>query len=150
MLILGSLPGDVSLARGEYYARPRNQFWRLMGRVLGADPPDRYAARLAVLTEAGVGLWDVLRTARRAGSLDGAIRDPSPNPLADFAASLPHLRAIAFNGRAAATIGTRMLAKTDALTLICLPSSSPAHTMAFERKAAAWLVLRRHVDPRPG
>jgi hypoxanthine-DNA glycosylase len=145
VLILGSLPGEASLARGQYYAHPQNQFWRLVGRVLGAELPADYAARLGALRDAGVGLWDVVRVARRAGSLDAAIRDHEPNPLADFAAQLPQLRAIAFNGGAAAAIGRRQLATTADLALIDLPSSSPAYTLAFEAKAERWAALRPYL-----
>jgi hypoxanthine-DNA glycosylase len=142
LLVLGSLPGEVSLARSQYYAHPQNQFWRLMGRVLGAELPADYEARLAALRDGGVALWDVVRTARRKGSLDAAIQDHEPNALAAFAASLPQLRAVAFNGAKAAAIGRRALGGAGGLELIDLPSSSPAYTMAFERKAAVWLALR--------
>jgi hypoxanthine-DNA glycosylase len=150
LLILGSLPGEVSLARAQYYGHPQNQFWRLMGRVLGAEmPPEDYVGRLAILQRASVGLWDVVRVARRAGSLDAAIRDHEPNPLADFAATLPALRAIAFNGGTAAAIGRRQLSGKAGLALIDLPSSSPAYTMTFERKAERWDALRAFLDAQP-
>jgi len=141
LLILGSLPGDASLRRGQYYGHPQNQFWRLMGRVLDGPLPDDYEARLASLLAAGVGLWDVVRTAERAGSLDAAIRHHQPNALRDLAASLPRLRAVAFNGATAARLGEKLLAETR-LRPIRLPSSSPAYTLAFDRKADAWLQLR--------
>ncbi|HEY1752290.1 MAG TPA: DNA-deoxyinosine glycosylase [Caulobacteraceae bacterium] len=143
LLVLGSLPGEVSLRRAQYYGHPQNQFWRLMGRVLGAEPPAGYEARLAALFAAGVGLWDVVRTARRAGSLDAAIRDHAPNPLAEFIATLPQLRAVAFNGGTASAIGRRALGEVEGVELVTLPSSSPAYTLAFERKAEAWAQLRR-------
>ena len=77
LLILGSLPGDASLAAGQYYAHPRNGFWRLTGGVIGRDLVDlAYPQRLAALQAAGIGLWDVITTAHRTGSLDTAIRDP--------------------------------------------------------------------------
>lgn len=143
LLILGSLPGEVSLARAQYYAHPQNQFWRLMETVIEADLVDlTYEARLAKLLEHGVGLWDVVGQARRAGSLDGAIREVTPNALADFAATLPALRAVAFNGLTAAAIGRKQLPAGFAPALITLPSSSPAYTLAFARKAEAWAALR--------
>jgi TDG/mug DNA glycosylase family protein len=150
VLILGSLPGEASLARSQYYAHPQNQFWRLVGAVIGTDLQVlEYEARLAALRSAGVGLWDVVRTARRVGSLDTAIRDHQPNALVEFAATLPVLQAIAFNGGTASTIGRRQLGAAPPWTLISLPSSSPAHTMAFGRKEAEWLTLKRYLALTP-
>src|ERR1700761_6828570 len=90
LLLLGSLPGEVSLSRAQYYAHPQNQFWRLIGAVIGADLAGAgYADRLAMLLAHGVGVWDVVREARRTGSLDTAIRDHQPNALAEFAQTRP-------------------------------------------------------------
>ena len=142
VLVLGSLPGEMSLARAQYYGNPRNQFWWLMEAVTGVELVALpYEARLESLLLAGVGLWDVIRSARRSGSLDAAIRQYEPNALADLAARLPSLRAVAFNGGAAAKIGGKLLAGMPGLALIALPSSSPAHTAALEVKHAAWLQL---------
>lgn len=143
VLILGSLPGEVSLRKAQYYAHAQNQFWRLMEAVIGralADAP--YETRLETLREAGVGLWDVIRSARRIGSLDTAIRDHMPNNLAQFTATLPALRAIAFNGGKASDVGRRELTSNGGPTLITLPSSSAAHTIPFAHKQAAWIALR--------
>jgi hypoxanthine-DNA glycosylase len=148
VLILGSLPGEVSLARRQYYAHPQNQFWRLVGAVIAADLAGvDYPGRLAALRAAGVGLWDVVKTAHRAGSLDHHIRDHAPNPLAALAASLPELRAIGFNGAKAWGIGAAQFQSAGRPELVALPSSSPAHTLAFERKLAAWLPLRAFLGP---
>ena len=142
VLVLGSLPGEQSLARAQYYAHPRNHFWRLMGEVIGADLVALdYAGRLDALLKARIGLWDVVASASRSGSLDGNIRDHRPNALAELAATLPELGAVAFNGGTSARIGQKELAETG-LTLVPLPSSSPAYTLAYERKREAWLRLR--------
>ena len=146
LLILGSLPGEVSLKRAQYYGHPQNQFWRLIGRVLGREMPEGYDTRLAALQDVGVALWDVVRTATRIGSLDARIRDHEANPLRDFVSALPQLRAVAFNGATASAIGRRALGQPSRVTLVTLPSSSPAYTLAFERKAEAWLQLRRFLE----
>jgi hypoxanthine-DNA glycosylase len=147
ILLLGSLPGEKSLAAARYYAHPRNQFWRLIGTVIGeALEPLAYDERLERLRAAGVGLWDVVRSATRKGSLDGAIRGHEANPLAELAASLPRLRAVGFNGGASARIGGPLLAHDKRLTLIPLPSSSPAFTLAYEEKKKAWLRLRDYLQ----
>lgn len=148
MLVLGSLPGEMSLARAQYYANPRNQFWRLTERVIDvALCVQPYEARLGTLLDARVGLWDVVRSASRKGSLDAAIQDYEPNALDAFVASHPNLRAIAFNGNKAAQIGRKQLASSSRPTIIILPSSSPAHTMSFDLKQERWMALKRFLGP---
>lgn len=139
LLILGSLPGDASLKAGQYYAHPQNGFWRLAGGVIERDLVALpYPERLEALKAAGVGLWDVIAGAERKGSLDAAIRNAEAADLRGLVASLPDLRAVAFNGATAARIGRRSLAEVEGLTLIDLPSSSPAHARPLAEKAAAW------------
>lgn len=143
LLILGSLPGDVSIARQEYYAHRGNAFWALMGDVLGeALAGQPYALRLERLRARGVGLWDVMASATRPGSLDSAISDADVRDLGAFVAALPALQAVAFNGKTAALHGRRQLGARGDLALIDLPSSSGAHaTMSRAQKAQAWRVL---------
>jgi hypoxanthine-DNA glycosylase len=146
VLVLGSLPGDISLARAQYYAHPRNQFWRLIGGVIGADLSSfDYEARLETLLERHIGLWDVVASAAREGSLDGAIRDPVVNDLGAFIAGLPDLSVVAFNGGTSARIGQQQLGAEGRFDRLLLPSSSPAHTIAFNRKQQAWLKLCRYL-----
>lgn len=142
VLVLGSLPGERSLAAERYYAHPRNRFWHLIGHVIGRDlEPLDYEARLETLLAAKVGLWDTVASARRAGSLDAAIREPEHNPLADLVATLPVLRAVGFNGKTAARIGMAQLRDAGA-ALIPLPSSSPAHAaMPLIEKEKLWSAL---------
>ncbi len=147
VLVLGSLPGDASLSAGRYYAHPRNQFWRLIGAVSGRELESlSYADRLEALRAAGVGLWDVIGSARRGGSLDARIRDHTPNALAALAAGLPALRAIGFNGAKAFSLGRRQFEAAE-VELIALPSSSPAHAVPFEHKLGVWMRLRPYLAP---
>jgi TDG/mug DNA glycosylase family protein len=143
LLILGSLPGEKSLAAQRYYAHPQNRFWPLIGEVIGTElEPLDYKDRLEALLAAKVGLWDTVASAHRSGSLDASIREAEPNPLAELAASLPALRAVGFNGKTSARIGMPQLAHTD-LALIPLPSSSPAHaSMPLAEKEKLWGQLR--------
>lgn len=142
LLILGSLPGEASLTAGQYYAHPRNAFWPLIGGVLGQDLSSlSYDDRLDRLKARGVGLWDVIASAERSGSLDAAIRSPEAADLRRLVDDLPRLRAVAFNGGLAARLGRRVLGDVSDLSLIDLPSSSPAHAVAFSKKADSWAVL---------
>ena len=142
VLILGSLPGERSLAEGRYYAHPRNLFWRLVGEVIGQDLAALpYEDRLARLLAAGIGLWDTVASATRAGSLDTSIREAEHNPLAELVATLPGLRAVAFNGATSAKIGTALLARAD-LALLPLPSSSPANaSVPYAEKRRLWAAI---------
>jgi hypoxanthine-DNA glycosylase len=142
VLILGSLPGERSLAAGRYYAHPQNHFWRLVGPAIGSDLEALpYEVRLDALLAAGIGLWDTVASATRVGSLDAAIREAEHNPLGELVAALPELRAVAFNGAASAKIGTAALAGCD-LALLRLPSSSPAYAaMSVAEKRRLWATI---------
>ena len=143
LIILGSFPGAASLGAGQYYAHPRNRFWELVGAVIGVDLRAlQYDERLARLRASGVGMWDVIAQADREGGLDSAIRGHAPNALAELVEALPQLRTVAFNGGTSARIGRRQLeAGGRVLTLIDLPSSSAAYTLAFDDKRRAWSCL---------
>lgn len=150
VLVLGSLPGEASLAAGRYYGNPRNAFWRLMERVLDTPlVPLAYDERLSALQAHGVGLWDVIAEAERPGSLDAAIRAPAANDLAALVDALPRLRLVAFNGGTAARLGARLVGAKLAeqqVQSLALPSSSPAHAArSFEQKASAWDEIRRYL-----
>jgi hypoxanthine-DNA glycosylase len=138
LLLLGSFPGVASLRAQQYYGHARNQFWPILSALWALDlRAMAYAQRLEVLQAHGLGLWDVYARCRRPGSLDSAITEAQPNPLAALAATLPALQAIAHNGAESA----RAMTVTAALGLPVyrLPSTSPANaSWSFERKRAAW------------
>ena len=149
VLILGSLPGEVSLAHGQYYAHPQNRFWKLVGEVIeqnlvGMD----YATRLETLLAYRIGLWDVVAEARRIGSLDSRIRDHASNDLIQLVDTLPNLVTIAFNGGTAAKIGINALGERGGqYRLLRLPSSSPAHaSVTYAEKLAVWRQLRQKCE----
>ncbi len=138
VLILGSFPSAASLAAGQYYAHPRNQFWRLLGAVLGQPLQDLdYPFRVASVQAAGIAIWDVFASCSREGSLDASIRDPVANELGALREQAPKLRRICFNGRMAA----RRIREVEALgfAALVLPSTSPAHaSMSLAAKLARW------------
>lgn len=145
LLLLGSMPGVRSLQAGEYYAHPRNSFWRIMAQLLGFDAAAPYEARLRALQRSGIALWDVLHSCERSGSLDTAIDAASarPNDFAGFLQRYPRIDTLCFNGAAAQRYFNRRVAPTleprRALRRLRLPSSSPAHAaLPFEAKLQAW------------
>jgi double-stranded uracil-DNA glycosylase len=149
VLVLGSLPGRLSLERAEYYANPQNAFWRIMATRV-PDLPADYANRAATLVEHRIALWDVLAAATRSGSLDAAIaKDAIANNFRAFFHAHPNIHLIGFNGATAARLYERHVIPTltDAQRKIVrqtLPSTSGAHaSLSFAKKAARWSVLWR-------
>jgi double-stranded uracil-DNA glycosylase len=141
VLILGTLPGQVSLLHQQYYAQPQNQFWRIMGEFVGAHPSLPYADRLQRLQDHGIALWDVCAAAHRPGSLDASITGVSvvPNAFAEFFCAYPTILSVFFNGQKAEALYRRHVLPTAGITYTTLPSTSPAHAaMPFERKLEAW------------
>jgi hypoxanthine-DNA glycosylase len=149
LFILGSLPGDASLAAGRYYAHPTNQFWRLLGNAVGEDLHSLgYGERLDRLAARRIGLWDVIASASRRGSLDQAIRDAQHNQISRLLGDYRDLRAIAFNGSTAAAAGRKLIGLVpEQVTLLDLPSSSAANTRSFAEKAGAWAALAQFAQP---
>jgi hypoxanthine-DNA glycosylase len=144
LLVLGSLPGEKSLALQEYYGNRQNRFWSLMSEVTSVDLVRLdYAARLEALLDLRVGLWDVVAEAQRSGSLDSRIRSRNDNDLLALLTNLPVLTTIAFNGGTAARLGLKVLGQhADRYRIVQLPSSSPAYTLPYAEKSRQWQVLR--------
>jgi double-stranded uracil-DNA glycosylase len=153
VLILGSLPGRMSLQMQQYYAQPQNSFWRIMGALFGAGPEQPYAVRTQRLCAAGVALWDVCRAAVRPGSLDSAIDLTTvvPNDFIAFFAAHPRIGLVCLNGGTAARlyaglVAPRLPAALARLPAVRLPSTSPAHaSLRFEQKLELWQVVRSGV-----
>jgi double-stranded uracil-DNA glycosylase len=141
VLVLGSFPSERSLATGEYYANRRNQFWPLLGALLGFDATWAYDARIAAVLEHGLALWDVVHSCRRVGSMDAKI-DRKTLVVNDFRAFLsehPSIERVCVNGLTAFELFTRHVA--TAPPVVRLPSSSGAMTMSFDDKLAQWRAV---------
>ena len=154
-LILGSMPGGASLRAEQYYAHPRNLFWRILGELVGAHPDLPYPVRLEKLKSAGVALWDVLQSCEREGSLDSRIDHLSivPNNFADFFERHPNIHRVFFNGAMAETAFRRHVLPTLP-PLACsyhrLPSTSPANAaFSLARRLEAWRLITARDDNAP-
>jgi len=154
VLILGSLPSQLSLQKQEYYGNPHNVFWRVMGDLFDAGPDIPYAERAARLTHCGIAVWDVLQSSVRPGSMDAAIVDATatPNDFQTFFDEHPMLELICFNGKKAAHLFSRLVVATgigniDRLEYRTMPSTSPAYAaMRYEDKTRRWsatIIARR-------
>jgi len=123
VLILGSMPGVISLQAVEYYANPRNAFWKIIAELFELDINCSYELRVQQISELPIVLWDTLRACQRSGSL-----------------------AIIFNGAASEKYFNQLvklhLPANRELALLKMPSTSPANAgMKYEQKLLAWRRL---------
>jgi hypoxanthine-DNA glycosylase len=143
LLILGTLPGEESLIRRQYYGHPRNHFWPIIAAAFGEVLPVSYDDRIAMLGRHRIALWDVLQSAQRVGSLDSKIENPIANDFGAFFAGHPNIRTLAFNGNNAHKFFRRFVEKKqnfplNQIRMLFLPATSPAYAGPFEEKAAKW------------
>jgi hypoxanthine-DNA glycosylase len=147
VLILGTIPGKMSLAQQQYYANPQNAFWRIMGALTGTSPELPYEQRLQALVAHRIALWDVLASCVRMGSLDVNIKRELANDFTAFFATHPHIRHVFFNGAKAELTFRKWVAGKQNIPELQqhrLPSTSSANAgKDFEGKLAAWGAVVR-------
>ncbi|MFC4735771.1 DNA-deoxyinosine glycosylase [Bacillus daqingensis] len=145
LLLVGSMPGVRSLAEQQYYAHPRNHFWKIIGDLLGCSLYDAsYQTKQKIMMDHHIAVWDVLKHCEREGSLDQAIRDEVPNDVQSFLREHPHIRTIGCNGRKAYESLVRHLPTHNEVYISYLPSTSPVpgrNVKTFEQKRDAWEQL---------
>lgn len=106
ILILGTIPGEMSLEQENYYANPKNHFWDFIYRLLIPkwdlfhiiDGSISFEERYNLLLENKIGLWDVLESCEREGSSDKKIKDEIVNDFNSFFKSHKNIKAVIFNG----------------------------------------------------
>jgi hypoxanthine-DNA glycosylase len=146
VLILGSMPGALSLKTRQYYAQPRNAFWRIMGELFGAEPSLPYDDRMLRLQSAGVALWDSLQGCIRPGSLDASITNEVANDFPGFFTKYPAITHVFFNGGKSEAVFRRYALPSLPINrhvFTLLPSTSSAHArMSFDAKLQAWSAVQ--------
>lgn len=153
VLILGSMPSEESLNQNQYYAHPRNAFWKIIGTLFDFQDKISYAQRSNILTQNKIALWDVIQACQRPGSLDSAIDADSiiANDFVEFFRNHPNINVVVFNGaKAEAEYRKRVLPLLDdkqkAIEYIRLPSTSPAMaSLSFEDKLLLWSDVKNKV-----
>jgi hypoxanthine-DNA glycosylase len=139
-LVLGNMLSVMSVASQQYYGNPRNAFWRITGELFGFAADDPYDDRTGALVNHGIAVWDVLKSCRRAGSLDSAVVPESmvPNNFGELFLAHPGITKVLFNGAAAEKNFNRLVRVAPDVNYRRLPSTSPAQTMRYADKLTAW------------
>ncbi len=138
ILILGSIPGVKSLEKQQYYAHPQNKFWKIIFELLNEEFTEEYAQRIDTIKKHHIALWDVIDSCERKGSLDSEIRNEEANQIEELLGEYPNVKAIFCNGGKSYKILQKLLGKNYKLPVFLLPSTSPLHTVSFEKKLEEW------------
>ena len=139
ILILGTMPGVQSLEKQEYYAHPRNHFWKIMYTLFNSLPiDDAFSKKINLLQEHAIGLWDVLENCERKGSLDVHIKNQKENDFISLFEQYPQINTIIFNGKESHKYFFKKFGQINGITYYVMPSTSPANTMSFDKKFALW------------
>ena len=142
ILILGSVPGVKSLEMQQYYAHPQNQFWRIIFHLFNENYTSDYGEKLQVLKRNKIALWDVIDTCERKGSLDSEIRNEEANDIRQLLKNYPNIKAIFCNGQKSFKNLQKIMGKECVIPIFVLPSTSPLHTISFEKKLREWEILK--------
>jgi hypoxanthine-DNA glycosylase len=134
VLILGSLPGEKSLAMNEYYGHPRNRFWKIIAKFTNNNFPTTYSEKKELLLKNKIAVWDIVKQGDRKGSLDTAILNEMPNDIDVFIATHKKLKAIFFNGKKTELLYDKYLQRKEKLHYYSLPSTSPANAAFSDEK----------------
>lgn len=127
VLILGTMPSEESLKKQEYYAHPRNRFWKIIAGITHSEFPLSYTEKKSLLLKSDFAIWDVVEQAERKGSMDSNIKNEKPNDLNSFVIAHKQLKIIAFNGQKAEKLFDKYFDRKNGIEYISLPSSSPAN-----------------------
>ncbi|MDQ1161538.1 hypoxanthine-DNA glycosylase [Chryseobacterium sp. SORGH_AS 447] len=145
ILILGSIPGVKSLEKQQYYAHPQNKFWKIIFELLNEDFTDDYSKKIEVIKKHHIGLWDVIDSCERKGSLDSEIRNEEANRIEELLENHSNIKAIFCNGGKSFKNLQKILGKNYKIPVFLLPSTSPLHTVFFEKKLEEWKKIKSYL-----
>jgi hypoxanthine-DNA glycosylase len=145
ILILGSIPGVKSLEKQQYYGHPQNKFWKIIFELCKEKLTENYDERIQVLKKHHIALWDVIDSCERKGSLDSEIKNEEANQIGELLENYPNIKAIFCNGGKSYKNLQKILGKDYKIPLFLLPSTSPLHTVSFEKKLEEWKKIKIHL-----
>jgi hypoxanthine-DNA glycosylase len=133
------MPGIASLEKQEYYAHPRNHFWKIIYTLYDSMPVAAiFVDKIDFLQSNRIGLWDVLENCERKGSLDINIKKQTENDFDALFQKFPAITTIVFNGKESHRYFIKKFGQKEGITYYVMPSTSPANTMSFENKLEIW------------
>ena len=147
VLILGTLPGQMSLTTGTYYADPSNKFWDILFMACGEKIEKTATAKERLLKTYHIALWDILDSAVRKTSGDKDLMDERPNDLPACLMEYPNLKLLIFHSNDAYKYFKRFF-KNIAIPYICVSSPSGQNRKSIETKSEEWRAALSCVIPQ--
>ena len=142
VLILGSMPGGISLEKKQYYGNPRNHFWGILFDIFQEGPVESYEEKIDFIKRYHIALWDSIGACYREGSLDANIAAAEPNDIAGLLQKHPSIQLIACNGTKSYQTFMKTMPKEKLnIDVVKMPSTSPIpgrYTKSFAGKVEAW------------
>lgn len=145
IIILGSIPGVKSLEKQQYYGHPQNKFWKIIFELLDEEFTEDYDQRIQTLKKHHIALWDVIDSCERRGSLDSEIKNEEANQIGELLENYPNIKAIFCNGGKSYKNAQKILGKNYKIPVFLLPSTSPLHTVSFEKKLEDWKKIKQYL-----
>ena len=148
VLILGTFPGEKSLASQAYYQnKSHNSFYKIMEslfeRPMGISDKE-------FITQNHIALWDCMKEADRKGSLEPNIKSYMPNEIEGFLNCHPTISTIILNGTGETTSVFEQNYPINNLMqnykIISLPSTSNSLAKSFEEKKQSWKIVKEIID----
>ena len=137
ILIVGSMPSVKSLEQAQYYAHPRNAFWRILFDIFSESPTLDYERKKALIRGHGLALWDAAAICEREGSLDSDMHDVVYNDFSTLYEVCTDIRTVLCNGATAHSLFLKS-GYAGKRRVVRMPSTSPAYTLPYEKKLALW------------
>lgn len=139
VLFLGTMPGEESLRRQQYYGHPSNQFWKILYALYQEPLSSDYRERVAFVLSKGLAIWDVLQSCEGKGSLDSCIKNEIPNDFSGFYKNHPAIQTVCFTSKKAEDFYRKYVGFDKQHTFLVLPSPSPANArMRLAEKTEKW------------
>ena len=151
VLILGTFPGEKSLATQAYYQnKSYNSFYKIMETLF--ERPSGISDK-EFITQHHIALWDCMKMADREGSCDSNTKNYAPyapNEIESFLTRHPTISSIILNG----TGETKRVFEQNypvkklmqKYQIISLPSTSNSLGKTFVEKLQSWKVVKEIID----
>ncbi|WP_035692225.1 DNA-deoxyinosine glycosylase [Flavobacterium sp. F52] len=144
ILIMGTMAGEQSIAKQEYYANRGNLFWKILFAIFEEEFSTSYEDRKALVKKYNIGLWNVLKSCKREGSSDAKITEETINDFENLHKQFPNIKYVFFESKAAAKYFHKLTVPQDGITYTTLPSTSGLNAgLTTAEKMEQWKVVSK-------